>query len=250
MHLHSPHNLRARNVRRKDLDVIGHTYECLHRDKVNCVCVKLKYVSTFKYLGLSIDSNFNWKTHVADTCNKLRSVLGKFYRLNNVVNKQTLLIVYYALADSLISYGLIVYGRTFKTYLQDIKKLQIRLIKFLVSKKVKKKCNKEYEKLFTICKILPIDKKVDYLISLEHYFSDEFKVPIENKYKTRSVREKRLEQPKINNYYGERISKFLVPKVFNKIDMLRHSPKLSKGMLKSKLRSLFLGNEYLAVAEK
>lgn len=128
------------------------------------------------------------------------------------------------------------------TYIRNIKTLQIRLIKYLVSKNVKEKCNKDYDKLFPICKILPVDVKVKYLIGLEHYYSDEYKIKKNNKYQTRSVRQKKYVQQTAKNYYGERVSKYIVPKIFNKIDVLRQEPKISKALLKTKLKNFLLDN--------
>lgn len=240
MHIHSPYNKRAKTIKKGDITLIGHTYECLHNNKMCCNCSKLQLVEKFVYLGLTIDRNFNWKPHVSNVCNRLRSVIGKFFHLTRILNKKTMSVVYYALADSIISYGLSVYGRTFITYINEIKTIQIRLLKFLVSKKTKSLCNKDYEKLFSICKILPVDKKVDYLIGLEYYFSEEYQIKRVNRYNTKSVREGRLKQPKAVNYYGERVSNFFVPKLFNKISLLRKSPKISLKLLKSKLKESFL----------
>lgn len=243
MHLYSPRNQLAKYMNTEDLAIIGHTYECIHNNKNNCNCAKLQYVEKFKYLGLLLDKNLNWKYHVNDVCNKLRSVLGKFYQLSGIVNKHTLRIVYYALADSLISYGLIVYGRTFMTYLKGIKNLQIRLLKFLVSKKVKEICKHDYDKLFAITSVLPIDKKVKFLISLEYYYTDMHKVMVENVYNTRRVSKKHLVQARAKNYYGERTSRYIVPRIFNKIDLLRQTPTVSKAVLKRKLTALLLESE-------
>ncbi|CAK1596247.1 unnamed protein product [Parnassius mnemosyne] len=71
MHLYSPHNLVAKNVKSVDIGIVGHTYECMHVKNVNCVCQKLEYVSKFKYLGLWVDRNMNWKTQVDTVCTKL-----------------------------------------------------------------------------------------------------------------------------------------------------------------------------------
>ncbi|CAH2106185.1 unnamed protein product [Euphydryas editha] len=241
MHIHSPYNKTAKNINRDNLTIIGHTYECLHKHKHNCNCIMLQYETNFKYLGLNIEKHFNWAMHVSDVCNRLRSVLGKFYQLRRVLHLDTLKVVYYALADSLISYGLIVYGRTFKSYIKDIKNLQIRLVKYLVTKKVKAACNKDYDKLFPICKILPIEKKVEYLIGLEYYYSNEYKEIVYNKYNTRRVREQKLKNVKVRNYYGKRTNKYLVPHVINKTDILRQTPKIHKiGLLKNKLKKILL----------
>lgn len=243
MHIHSPYNRKAKAVPKEHLEITGHSYECLHINKSNCKCTKLEYVEHYKYLGLKIDKYFNWGMHVADVCSRLRCVLGRFYHLKPLLNRHTLLTVYYALADSLISYGLIVYGRTFTTYLNDVKNLQIRIIKFLATKKDIKECNGEYNKLFPLCKILPVHQKVEYLIGLDYYYSDLYKTVVSNKYNTKNTREKRLVKPKTNNYYGERTDRYVVPNVFNKVDILRKSPKKTLRVIKSKIRALLLSDK-------
>lgn len=139
-------------------------------------------------IGTSIGS------HIADICEKLRSICGKFNQLHRTTSRHTLMVIYYARADSLFSYGLIIYGRPFISYWRSIKEdLQLRLIKFLVS-------NKEISVTESMINCFPstkdknppIDKKVNYLITLEHYYRDENKVIVTNRYNTRSVRENML----------------------------------------------------------
>ncbi|KAG7302273.1 hypothetical protein JYU34_013767 [Plutella xylostella] len=164
MYIHSPYNGKDS----QSLQVIGHSYDCLHNRLAHCKCDALEFVKQYKYLGLTIDTNMSWKTHIKEVCKKLRCILGKFYYLSGIVSRSTLLSVYYALFDSVVSYGLSSYGHTFKTYLDEIKSLQIRCSKFLVDKKTKLSCNHEYDKLFNICKILPIHEKVKYVTHIEN----------------------------------------------------------------------------------
>lgn len=201
--------------------------------------MNLEYVDQYKYLGLLVDRNFNFKLHIEELCKKLRTVLGKFYHLKMVVSRPVLLVVYYALADSLINYGLSVYGRTFCTYIKDVKNLQTRIIKYLVDSKTKRKCT-DYSELFPICKILPVHLKVKYLIALEHYYNDEYKQPVVNRYNTRRMREGKLVQPPADNYYGKRLNRFIVPRICNEMDWLLEKPKLSVEILKKKLKDNLL----------
>jgi hypothetical protein len=189
---------------------------------------------------MHIDNNFNWKTHVTAVCSRLRSVLSKLYHLNRVVSKKTMLVVYYALADSVIGYGLSVYGRTFQTYLDEIKKLQIRSMKYLVSKKTKNNLRGDYDRLYKICKILPIHQRVQYMIAVENYFNNEYKVFKQNKYRTKNVRANKYVQNSAKNYYGKRANIFMIPKIYNETDWLREEKKCSKVELKSRLKKTFL----------
>ncbi|KAG7300160.1 hypothetical protein JYU34_015709 [Plutella xylostella] len=241
MHIYSPYNKKAKAS--KSVNIIGHTYECLHADYQNCQCKKLETVNQFKYLGLLIDSNFNWKPHINEICNRLRSVLGKFYHLSKILNRRTLYIVYHALADTMFSYGLSCYGLTFKTYLDKIKQLQIRLIKYLADKKTKDSCDGDYDKLFASCRILPVHCKVKYLIAIETYYSDDHKTLVNHRYVTRSANNRKFIQPKANNYYGQRTRRYLTPKICNNIPLLRSTDKFCKTTLKLKLKNIFLNSE-------
>lgn len=240
MHICSPHNLVAKNVKIEDIGIVGHTYECMHVKNINCGCQKLQYVNKFKYLGLWVDCNMNWKTQVDTVCAGLRAVLSKFYILKAPLSRKTLRVIYFALAESLISYGLNTYGRTFKTYLNSIKSLQIRFMKYLVNPRTKLACKDNYEKLFVACKVLPVHEKVEYLLVLEQYHNEQFKIRVQNKYNTRSVRERKLVLPSVRNYYGKRTNRYLVPTLFNKIDLLRKNNTMCKGTLKNKLKKVLL----------
>lgn len=240
MHIYSPYNKRAKQVSRDNLSIIGLRYDCLHSQYVNCKCTKLELVEEFKYLGLILDKNFNWKPHVNSVCSKLRKILGQYYYLKRILNMKTMYAVYHALVDSIISYGLNCYGRTFKTYLDNIKNLQIRILKYLVTHRVKKSCKGDYCKLFKMCNVLSVDSKVQYLIALETYYSDQFKTTIVPKFNTRSSHRKKLCTTTVNNYYGERTRKYMVPKIYNSHPVLLESPKLSKPQLKEKLYKIFI----------
>ena len=39
---------------------------------------KIKKVTSIKYLGIYIDENLNWKTHIQDLCQSLRKYVGIF----------------------------------------------------------------------------------------------------------------------------------------------------------------------------
>lgn len=134
--------------------------------------------------------------------------------------------LYYALVDSLISYGLSSYGLTFKTQLDRIKQLQIRIIKYLVSKKEKWQCKPNYDELFKKCKILPVHNKVEFLIAMEQHNLSTFKQPITHRYCTRRVEQGKYVIPHVRNYYGKRTRQYITPAIYNKLDLIRNIPKV------------------------
>ncbi|KAI5636537.1 reverse transcriptase (RNA-dependent DNA polymerase) domain-containing protein [Phthorimaea operculella] len=67
MHIYSPHS----RVYCEKPVLLGHSYDCLHREKHNCNCMTIELVSSYKYLGLTIDRDFSWKTHIEKICKVL-----------------------------------------------------------------------------------------------------------------------------------------------------------------------------------
>lgn len=217
-----------------EVSIIGHTYECLHNEQRSCICQNIEFVDRYKYLGLIVDCNFSWKYHIEKVCEKLRAILSKFMHLKHVVNKPTLYLLYHTLVESVIGYGLSTYGRTFKTYLDRIKTLQIRFLKMLVDKKTKTECKGDYEILFHVCKILPVHDKVKYLLALQQYGKTEYKIVRKCTYPTRNLTKSKYVEPTMTNYYGERTRKSLIPKIYN--NLFPESQCLSKNVFKQKVK--------------
>jgi ribonucleases P/MRP protein subunit RPP40 len=221
--------------------ITGHTYDCLHSNgRVSCRCEQLEHVQSYKYLGLIIDNKFSWKLHVEQICKKLRTVLGKMYHLKYQTNRGILHMIYHALADSTIGYGLGSYGLTFPVHINKIKNIQVRLIKILASNKDKNACNKEYEKLFKICKIIPIDKKVKMTILLEEFDRSEHKKEREYNYPTRQSKIKKYVVPRSKNYFGERSRRWIVPTTLNELPKDLLGEVISKNHLKNVLKKYYL----------
>ena len=161
VYIHSSHNKNLSNP-----CIMAHNHACFHK-KINCNCPTLDVVTEHTYIGLVIHSRFGWSAHVNHVCNKLRSVLGRMSILKYKLPYKTLRLLYLALADSVVNYGLSSYGRTYKTYLMDIHKLQLRLLKTIVPKNIKTKYKDNYEKLFKYCNVMSILEKVKFLMLTE-----------------------------------------------------------------------------------
>jgi hypothetical protein len=204
-----------------DIKIVGHSFDCLHKN--NCICEncqRLDFVSSYRYLGLTIDCNFGWKQHVGIVCNKLRSILYKLISLSYVLDRTTLRMLYHALVDAVFSYVLSAYGRTFHSYIDEIKKLQLRSLKLLVRKNVKDKVSKNYDKLYKKCNILPIHEKVKYLLAVDQFISnDNWLCPKVINRNLRTAVRKQYEEPTAINYYGTRTRGYLVPRIFNILEV-------------------------------
>lgn len=234
MHIHSSH-IKAT----KDVEIKSHTHLCLHNPNKSqsCNCPALEQVSQYTYLGLIIDSRLNWKHHIDSVCNKLRGILAKFRIINQRVPYYIKLKMYNSLVESIVSYGLSSYGRTFRTYIEQIMALQLRLLKTIVPYAIKLKYNKEPELLFNYCKVLHIREKVKFLLIKENYFKY-----IENERKsyivTRQIATRKLWTISARNFYGERTTAYLVPRLINDNISIDTRNKINENNLKHILKTI------------
>ena len=97
---------------------------------------QLEEVDTFKYLGLFIDSNLKFQTHIDYINAKLSRMCGVTFRLKNLLDLDSAKNIYYACIYSVVSYALAVYGGiSMCTRRADgILKLQSRIVKNLTVK--------------------------------------------------------------------------------------------------------------------
>ena len=80
-------------------------------------CIKIEYVETFKYLGLTMDSGMLWKPHIDILQKYMIAVLQKIYIIRLVCPVSVLTVIYLALVESRVSYGLVCWGGTYDSRL-------------------------------------------------------------------------------------------------------------------------------------
>ena len=66
---------------------------------------EVKEVSTFKFLGITVDQNLSWKNHVDDLTKKCSSSIGILYKVKQFLPGSALLSLHYTLFLSHINYG-------------------------------------------------------------------------------------------------------------------------------------------------
>ena len=103
-------------------------------DKNNCDCHALDRVDETKYLGVWLDSNLSWTTHVNCVANKVRYMIYVFYKLQKILNVKQLYIIYHALFWSIVTYGIIVWGGTCDTNLKILHNIHKRILKIIHGK--------------------------------------------------------------------------------------------------------------------
>ena len=114
--------------------------------KLNINNTSLKEKPCIKYLGIMLDSNLNWKSHVNYISTKIKRSIGILSKMRYLVTLDVLINLYYTLIYPFLFYGLVVWGNTYPTNIKTLFILQKRTIRIITfskfdehSKKKKKK---------------------------------------------------------------------------------------------------------------
>jgi hypothetical protein len=100
-------------------------------DEISFKNVTVKSVEVFKYLGLYIDNRLTWKYHVANICSKISPFVGVISRIRYVVDKATLMSLYYAHIHSRLTYCLPVWSGCSLELKMRLQRLQNKVIKYV-----------------------------------------------------------------------------------------------------------------------
>ena len=80
----------------------------------------LKKVNEFKLLGIIVQNNLRWTSHIHAISIKIARNIGILLSIKNCVPIETLTLLYNSLILSNIQYGIIIWGSTFDSHLYPI----------------------------------------------------------------------------------------------------------------------------------
>ena len=86
---------------------------------------------TVKYLGVFIDEDLRWNTHINKLYTVLCRIVGLISRARHYVDSKHLLLLYNALFLPHVNYCCFIYSTTYSSHLQPIEKLQKRAIRLI-----------------------------------------------------------------------------------------------------------------------
>ena len=89
-------------------------------------------VQHFNYLGIMLDENMSWKTHIAMVSNKTSRINGILHRLKYYFPQNILITLYKSLFTPHINYGSLLWGQAGEN-LDRIQKKTIRTIKLTIT---------------------------------------------------------------------------------------------------------------------
>lgn len=170
----------------------------------------IKQVEKVKYLGVIMDQYLKWDQHVLETAKKLRRFIYKFYQLRNILNTKQLNIVYKSLVESIINYGILVWGGLYDNALKNLNTVQNYILKVIGRKDKYHETKKLYSEqtlnarslyFLTLCKFM-------YKNSTQYE-------KIKHQYDTRSKNEEKITTPFCQKHATYRYAAHLAPRIYN-----------------------------------
>ena len=95
--------------------------------------VLIEQVPSVKSLGIYIDDNLTWHSHIDKLCKKIASAIGAIKRVKPFVPQSTLLNIYNSLVQSNFDYCSLIWGNCGKTLSIKLQKLQNRDARVITS---------------------------------------------------------------------------------------------------------------------
>lgn len=172
----------------------------------------IKTSNKIKYLGIFLDSHLRWDHQVNYLIKKLRFVLYKLKYLSNILKLTYLKILYYALVESHLTYGLIAWGSAGETLIKYLQKVQKSILKVLFHKPRTYPTTQLYQEtgVLNICQLYV------KVILLKQYKDKATLKAIQHSYPTR-YKESAAEIPLMKKAIGKKSFTYLAPKLYNQL---------------------------------
>lgn len=196
-----------------------------------------------RYLGIVIDRHLKWDLQVGNIVKKLRSMLFRFKRLRDFIDQKHLRILYYALVQSQLAYGIVGWGGVCDKHLENLNVVHRWILRIMFRKPLRYSNDILYtesgffdlRQLFCMCMLMRIKERK---ITTE---------PISHSYSTRN-KETFLSVPRCEKTIGQRQCDYLSPRLYGllpleirAINSIRLFKKKTKHWILSSERKLFHG---------
>lgn len=165
---------------------------CLENKCNTCQC--LQNVPSAKYLGVFVDKYLKWEVHIDYITKKLRGLIYFFKIISDFANESFLRQIYYAMAQSIMQYCILVWGSASPSLLNPLFIAQKYLLKILLKKPIRYPT----KKLFTDCNLLTISSLYELELAkwaIKHRFIENIHI---TGYTTRSEKNYLLKTTKAN----------------------------------------------------
>jgi len=195
-------------------------------DKINLTSTEtIECVSEIKYLGVMLDQHLRWDVHALFIAGKLRKAIHIFYILRNILTKHFLGMVYTSLIESILRYGIIVWGSLLPSNAHSLQTVQNSLVKIMLG------LNRLFptDDLYQKNKILNIKALYVHTLLCWMHKNKHKNVTITHRYMTRGNVNEHVARNKYSKSICQRQSNFYGSKYYN---ILPHHLKTIKNFKK------------------
>ncbi len=204
---------------------------------------------SFKFLGIHLDENLSWKSHIHKVCKKMSSANYIINKTKNILPESTLKNLYSSLVHSHINYGLLLWGCS--KSIGQVVKMQKKSIRIIHGKPF----NYHTEPLFKSSNILKIQDQYKYNVLLFMHQLKAKKLPSSFHYlhvdyftnrqqpHTRQINLANCKTPRTTYAYLLPFHQF--PKAWNELDTSYHEI-ISISRFKGKIRTTMI-NTYASI---
>lgn len=166
---------------------------------------------SIKYLGVTLDRHLRWDVHAQNVVNTLRYMLPRFKCLGKVLNTHHMKVLYHALIESRLQYGILGWGGVVDIHQKKIEILQKRFLKIIF----KKPYRYPTDELYREAKCFDLKQSFFYCILINLYRNRHKLKTIEHKYTTRQKTNFDIRTKSSKKAVGQRCYTYLAPRLFN-----------------------------------
>jgi len=204
------------------LDALIMHWNC---NMIECNCnAKIHRTNKIKYLGIVVDGYLRWDKHIELLVKRLKCLLYVFYRLRYVVKRNLLTMTYKALVESILQYGIILWGGTYDSLINPISIIQKLILKIMFFK-----CRLyPTDILFEQAQVLDV-RSLYVLRSVSFIQKNPFlKSPVNHAYVTRNKTMKNIGIMRVSRTRTQRFLTYLGPLLYNGLPLeLKRESELS-----------------------
>jgi hypothetical protein len=122
------------NTKKTNYIIFKHKQKKLHRNThLYFDDQLLEHADITKFLGVYIDENLNWKSHIGHVCNKIAKSVGIIFKSRFLLSAKTKLSLYYSLIYPYLSYCNVAWSSTYITNLNRLFLLQKRVVRVMTN---------------------------------------------------------------------------------------------------------------------
>lgn len=178
---------------------------------IQCSCPYLSQKDNIKYLGIILDKNLSWKNQIVNLAGRTRKLIFIFKKLRHALNFEPLIKVYYALAQSILTYCIRAWGAAAKTHMVQLERAQRALLKVIKFKPKRYSTSSLYKE----CSVLSIRQLfIKAALTKQHALVNSDTIEVR---KSRRRKDRIFKIPKTRTKYGTKSTGNIGPLLYNHV---------------------------------